>query len=116
MKIKLASDFINITALQWSLLRAALVNFLDGPHPSRSDGVSAYQKVCNQKTSFSLSEAAAICIALLQLRDLLRLSPQVSDAPPPPLDSAEALPALDSLISRLQARLSAHGVSIQQVQ
>ena len=115
MRIFIASDFINVSPLQLSLIRAALVNFTsDAQHPAHGDGRTAYQKVCCQKTAFSLAEASAICIALCQMRDLLSQAALVSDEhPPAPLDSAQAPAALDQLISRLQARLSAHGISIQ---
>ena len=65
MRIVIASDFINVSPLQLSLIRAALVNFTsDAQHPAHGDGRTAYQKVCRQKTAFSLAEASAICIAL----------------------------------------------------
>lgn len=114
MRINIASDFVNVSQLQFSLLRAALVHLVSETADSaHANAVTAYQKVCNGKTAFSVQEGAAICIALCQLRDLLQVAPLVSaERPPAPLDNAEAPAALDQLISRLQARLRAHDVKI----
>lgn len=114
MRITIASDFVNISPLQFSILRGALAYLVsETSNPARADAVTAYRKVCNDKTVFSLQEGTAICVALCQLRGLLQTAPMVSDErPPAPLDNAEAPAALDQLISRLQARLRAHGVKI----
>lgn len=114
MRITIASDFFNVDSLQFSLLRAALVYLVsETSDPAHADAVTAYRKVCSRKTGFSLQEGTAICIALCQLRELLHTAPLVSDEhPPAPLDNEQAPAALDHLISRLQARLRAHGVKI----
>ena len=114
MRITIASDFVSVSPLQYSLLRAALVQLVsETSDPAHANAVTAYRKVCSSKTAFSVQEGAAICIALCQLRDLLLAAPLVSgDRPPALLDNPEAPAALDQLISRLQARLRARGVKI----
>lgn len=115
MRITISSDFLNISPLQLSLIRAALDVLISDPqHPAAHDAASAYRKTKSKTPGFSLAEGAAICIALCQIRDLLYQAALVSaEHPPAPFDNEEASNALDQLISRLQARLSAHGINIR---
>ena len=58
MRITIASDFVSVSPLQYSLLRAALVQLVsETSDPAHADAVTAYRKVCSSKTAFSVQVA-----------------------------------------------------------
>ena len=66
MRITIASDFVSVSPLQFSLLRAALVQLVsETSDPAHANAVTAYRKVCSNKTAFSVQVATPpVCAAL----------------------------------------------------